>query len=212
MDQTLLQQIQAQYGSGIVGSMQALRYVYYSKQAYGTAGSTKFSFFGDVVGQNGVTETTTNMVRANSFSQRAFLIRSIRTHLFFPASTMQVAATSPATGYLGALHDVSNSASLLRFTIQDKEYIKVAEPLLYMPFGSGLTDNVIQFSPATATLASSYGTIAPRKDDIYVLDPPQLIEAEVTFNITIEFNAAVTVATAGTIGCFLDGILFRPIQ
>lgn len=213
-ENALLQDIQARYGSGVVGGFQALRFVYYSKQTYSTAGSTNFNFFGDVLGQNGVTITTTNMTRANSFPQRAFLVRAIRTNLYFPSSFMQVASSSPATGYLGALNDVVNSSSVLTWKIQDKDYLQIAQPLAYCPFGSGIRDNVINtVFPSTATLANnSFGTVSPQKDDIFILDPPQYIEAEVTFQLSIQFAAAVAVATAGTIGCFLDGILFRPIQ
>lgn len=212
-DQNFLAALQAQYGSWIVGGVQVVRYAYYSKQTYSTAGSTSYSFFGDVVGQNGVTEFTTNMTRANSFSQRDMLIRAIRTQLYFPASTIKVAAAAVTTGYLGMLHDVSHSASLLRLKIQDKEYLKIAEPLLYMPFGSGIDSAVASYSLASAADGSmSYGVIGPRKDDVFIYDPPQLIESEVVFNLTIEYNAAVSVTTAGVIAVFLDGIVFRGVS
>ena len=212
LDQQILAVVQQQFGSSNFDKFQAIRYVWYSKQTYPAAGSTSLSFFGDVVGQNSVTNATTNMTRANSFSQRYFLMRAIRTH-FYMNSTVMNDTASMANTYLAVAHNVVESASWLTFSIQDKEYLKIANPLSYMPYGGGFVGNVMQGEVSTNKYCS-YGTVGPRKDDVFVLEPPQLIEAETTFKFTIEWSSAVALpgANTGTIGIWIDGIVFRPLQ
>lgn len=211
-DDQVIAAIQSKYGSALFGQLQGLRYVFYSKQTYPTAGSTSFDFFGDVVGQNGIGKETTNMVRSKSFSQRMFLLRAIRCQFFIPGSNIGGTSGISST-YLPVVHDVINSASYSVFSIQDKEYNTIAQPLGYMPYGSGFGSAAIGLN-GTATTAASFGNVGVRKDDVYVLDPPQLIEAEVVFNFSINFPTAVTLPTGvtGTIGVYFDGILFRPVQ
>lgn len=212
-DQLLADQIQSQYGSAKFGQLQGLRYVFYSKQTYPQAGTTSLDFFGDVVGQNGIGKESTNMVRSKSFSQRMFLLRAIRCQFFVASANIQ-AATIAATD-LGIKNSVINSASYSVFSIQDKEYNTIAQPLAYMPFASGFTTSAVAaFAGSTATPCLGHGDVGSRKDDAYVLDPPQLIEAEVVFNFTINFATAVALPAGitGTVGVYFDGILFRPVQ
>ncbi len=208
-----LPQIQDKYGSALAkGTVQVGRYAYFSKQTYPAAGSTSFSFFGDVVGQNSVVASTTNMTRANSFSQRSFLVQAIRTHFYLASSNIK-AATLAAT-QLAMLNDVANSASVFNLKIQDKAYLAIPQPLLYMPFGAGILATASYTLASAADGSMGYGAISPRQQDIFALDPPQLIESEVTFTITIDYAAAVALSgsVTGVIMVVLDGTLFRPVQ
>ena len=213
-DRALIDSIQARYGSAIFDGVQVIRNTYYSFQTYPTAGSTSFSFFGDVVGQNGVTKFQTNMKRANSFSQRMFLIKTIRTLFTLPSSTLTAANLSYDDTMLSLLNNIAaNGAHVFAFQIQDKEYLQVTNPLLYFPFGSGVIASTPKVEQAVAAdQATSYGVISPRKDDIFMMDPPQLLESEVTFNMNIDFQTAIPVPVAGRIGMIIDGLEFRPIQ
>lgn len=214
VDQSLLSLIQAQFGSTNFGQFQAIRYTWWSKLTYAQAGANEFAFFSDVVGQNSVTLAQTNMTRSNSFSQRAFLVRSLRTQFYMAASTM--AGATVAATYLGVTHDVVNSNSSLEWKIADKVYLQLGQPLVYAPFGSGVTHNAISaMQPSTSALnIIAYGQAAAGGPDIYVCEPPQLIEAETVFTIKINYPTAVALnsSTTGVIGCYLDGVVFRPQQ
>lgn len=212
VDQQLLAIIQSKFGSSNFGSFSAVRWPWYDSLSYATAGTTELAFFGNVVGSAGITAFSTNMTRANSFSQRYFLLRSIQTHIFFPSST--IGAANIGATYLGQLNDVCNSNHIFQFKIADKDFMQQMQPLLTMPLGSGIGENAINMLAGASATANfwSYGNVSPNRNNIFVLDPPQIIEAETTFTMKILWQTAVTVTTAGTVRMIIDGIVFRPTQ
>ena len=56
---------------------QSIRGQYYSWVTYPQAGASTISFFGNVVGQSGITLADTNMPKAGSFGQVYFLVKTV---------------------------------------------------------------------------------------------------------------------------------------
>jgi hypothetical protein len=120
---------------------------------------------------------------------------------------------------------------VLDFSIGSRPYLQVPKPLLYLPPLSS-TPDIIGTGNTTITIATNNQSVirtdAPLvtqqsgRDRMFVIEPPQLIEPEQNFSITISYPSGLVpvIATGVTddtsnalyIGVHLDGVLLRPLQ
>ena len=193
----------------------------YHIQSYGTAGATSFTCFNTSVGSatNGFSDTNMDSSSVLSAGKR-FAIFGIAV-AFFPGpnpiveqgTTANFVTLNGINDAKGVLEGIGN----VQLTILDKPYLTVA-PLAYMPAGIGVYIPSAQVANAQQTAAnasyvSGYATNGvPMPSAGRRLRIPIPIPQQVRFSVTLNFNTAITVGTAGRIGVFLDGVLIRAKQ
>jgi hypothetical protein len=190
----------------------------YHIQAYGTAGATTFTFFNTAVGSatNGLSDTNMDASAVLSAGKR-FAIFSIGV-AYIPGQNPVLNNASTTTNF--ALNDakgVLEGTANLQLKVLDKVYL-IEAPLLRVPAGIGLFTGAggiqrTQASAADGTSVVNYGTNGmPFLGAARKLRVPVPIPQQVRFEVTINYPTAVTVVTAGRIGCWLDGVLIRARQ
>ena len=228
-----LRYLQAAYGSSNYKSWQYLRRQFYSYQDYVEAGASVFNFFGAAPG-GAITRQDTNMPKAGSLGQQHFLLKAIRVRWWINTWTLTDwdgtdASTLASDIINGFLH-----AGVLKLDINARNFLTLPKPFLYAPPGGGEewhrnrgidaltltegTPNIV----FTFTSAPPYATQLDAEQNVFLMDPNVLIEAEQNFAVSIEFpTGAIAVIGTGVtndttnplkIGVELDGLLFRPVQ
>ena len=190
----------------------------YDYQAYGTGGSTIFTFFSVPVGQGtaraggGVkTLEDTNMDVAGQLpAPKHFLCTGIEVVMFQGAATLsQLSAAAISTG-LADLAGVLQRGFLNLF-IGSKSYL-VDGPLNVFPPSFGLAGMVAMAGTTTADTKVDSITYIRSFGKPYDISPVFIPSAQ-NFKVTLEFpDGAVTVGTAGVIGVRLLGFLYRLSQ
>lgn len=216
---------------------QAIRWQWYSYVTYPETPTTNvFNFFGNVVGQAGITLADTNLPKAGSFGQTHFLLKTISTDIkiknneldgFTRANQATLDQQSLASDYLAGFVQ----AGVLQLNIGSRPFAQVPKPFQYCPPPGNQPDfdnsyvNQLLAVPATgsANVVGLPDVEQTRfRKNVYVTDPNILIEAEQQFDVTISFPSGIipVIATAVTddttnplkIGVILDGVLLRPMQ
>lgn len=200
---------------------------------YPEAGSTSLSFFGQQIGQNGVTVFDTNMQTAGKISQEHFLVKSI--------SAVWRINTWALTSWAGT--NISTLVSdvlagfvqggFLRLTINTTDFLQLPLPFLHAPdcatgyevWSAGIealtltegTPNTL----ATYTSDMPWVTVDSARENLWKFDPMLLIAAEQTFSVSIEYPSGAVPVIGTTItddttnplqvGIILDGELLRPL-
>jgi hypothetical protein len=232
--QETLRYLQGKYGSANYASWQSLRRQFYSEVTYPEAGVTELNFFGTPKGQSGNTFENTNMIKANSFGQQHFLLKSI--HFNITIATWAQSAFS-GTDTASLYSDIVNGFvhhGVFTLMINAKTFAQIPKPFLYCPPGTGqpvlksaAIKSMVLAEAAPNTLSVLTGPtpqarLLSRDENNYILDPQILIEAEQTFEAKLTYNSGA-IAVIGTgitddstnplkVRVTFDGIVFRPVQ
>ena len=209
MDISILDALQARFGSADFTKYQVIRAQKYDlvryQSASATTGPTSLSFFSNPLGSqdpNGTQKTLeqTNLVKTASFGQEFFAVAQIRTWfgllhkarqpspLNTNTNTIYQAYTSRAGSTMERFNDLAHRG-VLEIKLAQRLYWQLQQPFITAPAGFGLTIN----SPGVAKL-----TAAPRKDNywvrsntiptnVFVVDPIQIIEPEIQIEATLTF-------------------------
>lgn len=226
--------LQGKYGSANYSQQQSLRKTFWSNVAYPQAGQASFVFFGDAVGNNGLTLQFTNMPKAGTFGTNHFLVKGISTGFWLADYTENRAFDADDDVLYSDLINGLFQAGVLSFKIGDREFATINKPFLYAPPADGRftiypagiqTLTLAEGAPNTfesLTTVHPSGQLATRKTNKYMVDPNILIEAEQSFSVSIDYpsGALAAIAQAGPISSntvfriqvLLDGIVFRPVQ
>lgn len=237
-DQSILGLLVNKIGSANWQQWQVQRFQWYDFVRVTNTGAltTSLTFFSipqggtDPVSATAKTKEQTNMVKANSFGQQYFIVQQIRTEIKNLVKARQTANTAADTDHSFDQIIMANrlrsvyGQGVLNFTIGQKAYFDINQPFRRCPPGYGLGNGtvVVPFNRATSSTGNAYVAQSNNMSDIYSLTPPQLIEPEQTFQITIDFpqlgyNFASVFVAAGEnanveAGVILDGYLARPVQ
>lgn len=198
--------------------------------------TTSLNFFSipqggaDPVSSSIKTKEQTNMVKANTFGQQYFIVQQIRTQIRQLVKARQTANTIAGTTHSFDQLIMANrlrsviGQGVLNFVIGQKAYFDIVQPYRRCPpgFGMGSDTVVVPFDRTVAPNGNAFVAQSNNLKDVYALTPPQLIEPEQTFQITIDFpqlgyNFAAVYVAAGEnanveSGVILDGYLARPVQ
>lgn len=231
--QSALSYLQSKYGSANYKSWQSLRKEWWSYNNYPTAGIPVINFFGDSIGQNGITRQLTNMPKSGSFGQNHFLLKAIRCS-YFIANNLEDNPTFAADAdvlYSDKINGIFQ-AGVLEVLIGDRIFVQLPKPFLYAPpadgapehYGAGLREITAGTPPAitSETTTVPHAELAGYRDTAYMVDPNILIEAEQHFEVRLKYDsgALATIATGVVddtdnplyVGVVFDGIVFRPVQ
>lgn len=231
--QSALSYLQSKYGSANYRSWQSLRKEWWSYVNYPTAGASVFNFFGDSIGQNGITRQMTNMPKSGSFGQNHFLLKAIRLS-YYIENNLEDGPTFAADAdvlYSDKINGIFQ-AGVLEVLIGDRVFIQLPKPFLYAPpsdgapehYGAGLTDFTAGSPPAITSLSTNvpHAELGGYRDSAYMVDPNILIEAEQHFEVRLKYDTgalaiiATDVVNDSTnklhVGVVFDGIVFRPVQ
>jgi hypothetical protein len=189
----------------------------YHIQSYGTAGATIFTFYNTAVG------SATNLLSDTNMDASAVLSAGKRFAAFglaiaFFGSAPHVNSTTAA--FVSPLNDAKNvleGIGYVQFKVLDKVYY-IAAPLAYNPAGfgtyvGGASQQNTQTTAANGVAYVAYGVNGmPVPSAARRWRVPIPIPQQVRFEVTLNFNTAITVGTASRIGCYLDGVLIRAKQ
>ncbi len=218
----ILAQLQNQFGTMQPGRLQALRKQFYSYIEYPAAGSTQLNFFGQAVGNNGVTLEETNMPVQGSFGTSSFLVKGIMCNLKMltenTAAWAGTDATSITTEILGGIMQ----AGILQMEINAKNYLQIALPFLKAPPADGRTHYFTGGQVSALIDKEASASLPSRSEQRYIVDPEFLVAAQQNFSVQIGYPSgalpvrATSIFNADTnpfyVGVILDGIEFRPVQ
>ena len=219
---------------------QAIRWQWYSYVTY-TEGATppsEFNFFGNVVGQAGITLADTNLPKAGSFGQTHFLLKTISTDIrlatndrdgFTRANIATIDTRAASSDYLGGFV----KAGLLQLNIGARPFATIPKPFMYAPPPGNQPGydnsyvNQIEAAPVPSggvdqLVGLPYVQQTRDRANVYVCDPNILIEAEQQFDVKISYPSGAIPLIATSIyddttnplkiGVILDGVLLRPMQ
>jgi hypothetical protein len=226
--------LQKKYGSTNYNQWQYVRYPYYSYVQYLTAGANILNFFGDSIGTNGVSRQFTNMPKASSFGQQHFLLMGIQCDLWLENWELNETVADDADAIYSDIVNGFVQCGALQLTIGGKLFAQAPKPFMTMPpaasrprvRSAGLAALTLT-EGAPNTLTSSRSGIAHAQlnegpENMYVIDPAILIEAEQGFQMSIRFDSgavpiiATDVVNNDTnplyVGIIMDGIVIRPLQ
>jgi hypothetical protein len=228
----VLSYLQRTFGTADYSAWQTLRYQFYSFVPYPVAGATTFNFFGNSLSGNFNLQLT-NMPKASSFGQQYFWLKQISTGIY--SRTLNVATNSPldvnhpgADMLLGFMN-----AGVGTLTINSLDYLKVPKPFKYMPQTSKTDSFPLTFpqqlllaegAPNTLSAMTLNGNgveIQDDKSNAYLVDPGVFIEAEQSFQFSINYpSGAIPIIASNVwnaepanqlyIGVIFDGVLYRP--
>jgi hypothetical protein len=186
----------------------------YHIQSYGTAGATSFTFFNVATG--GLTVTNMDSPKVLSKGKR-FAIFGISIAYLAGQSAVQSGSSTTVDSALKDAQRVLEGASYLQVQILDKFYL-TESPLTRIPSGQGLWASTGGIQRTQAVAADGLAQISyaangmPVSGVVRKLRVPIPLPEQVQFNVTVTFPTAVTVNTAGSLGCWLDGMLLRARQ
>lgn len=216
---------------------QAIRWQWYSYVTYPLTPTTNvFNFFGNVVGQAGITLADTNLPKAGSFGQTHFLLKTISTDIKIKNNNLN-GFTNANSGTLDTQALASDflagfvQAGVLQLNIGSRPFAQVPKPFQYCPPPGNQPDfdnsyvNQLTAVPSTGSVnvvgLPDVQQTRFRKN-VYVTDPNILIEAEQQFNVTISFPSGIIPVIASNvvndstnplkIGVILDGVKLQPMQ
>ena len=216
--------LQATYGSSNYNSWQVTRWQFFSFSPFASAGVGQLPLFGNVAGVAGATQQLTNIPKANSFGQQHFLVKAIR--CAYQINDPKFAETNylgtDATTFASEIVNGIFQSGYLELSILAKPFLQLPLPFLMAPPASG--DSILLTNGLTAAVIGNrpVAELNGDRDDLFLLEPEILIEAENNFSISYNWPSGVVPLIATSIvndatnplnlGVILDGILFRPTQ
>lgn len=232
-----LNQLQNQAGSADWSRWTQNRWTFYDYVQLNPLGDSKIAFFNIPLGQPDPNVQTivktyeqTNMTEVRSFGRINFLLKQIRMHIRILPKVRQVAgiaalASSVYNDYTALTEYLMGfvQQGTLLITIGQKEYFDINQPFITCPPGFGL--KIDQHAGNTGALKNqaSWFQMSEKAEDIYTVQPEQLIEAGQTFQCQIQYDnanygALTNLMTGGTltpkieVGLIFDGFVLRPVQ
>lgn len=181
----------------------------YDRQTYATAGFTQQLFFQVPFGQNARTKSDTNMSLAGQLPVGVnFMVTSIEV-AFWPAAAdiaaAQAATTADADRFLREFYSVLTSRSHLILHVGSLEKI-VQGPLCKFPPCNFIDAGVGISTTVTNSVAGV--SFAQLKGKPYETTPIFLTSGE-NFDVTINFDTAVTVTNTAAMEVTLNGFKYR---
>ncbi len=177
-------------------------------QEYPTAGFRTRAFFQQAAGSTGTTPQDQNMPAAGSFPRgQMFLWEGIEVD-FRPSGAPLAADTSVGTR-INEFYAVTNNG-FLTVTIGSRPYLNVGN-LSQFPT-SFRTEAISAMAVAGAAPAGLSAVQLPVNRGEVFQFIPYLLEEVVNFNVTLNYDTPVTVASAGKIGVLMNGCLIRRNQ
>lgn len=219
--QRIVGQLQAQFGTMQPGKLQANRKQFYSFIQYPLIGSNQLNFFGNAVGNAGITLELTNMPVQSSFGTSGFLLKGVCCSYKITAENTAayngLDATTITTEMLAGLF----SQGVLSMDVNAKTYVQVPRPFYQAPPADGRTWNYTQGQITVDTYTEPSVNLPARQEARYIVDPEMYIAPQQNFAVNISYPSgaipvrATSVITADVplyVGVILDGIEFRPVQ
>lgn len=186
----------------------------YHIQSYGTGGSTQFVFFNVATGGFSVTNMDSPKVLSKG---KRFAVFGIAIAFIGGQKVAQDTATTVLNSYINDAQAVLEGTAWLELNILDKNYLREA-PLTRVPCGIGLNVGGAAFQRTQASAADGTRTVQYASNGVPVmgvirkLRVPIPLPEQVQFNVTVNYPTAVTITTAGSLACWLDGVLIRARQ
>ena len=226
-----LRYLARKYGTVDYSSWQALRHEWYSYINYPAAGGTQFAFFGDSLGQPGISLQDTNLTKAGSFGQTHFLLKQIILELRVPDPLIDQAIADDADALYSDYIAGFLQAGVLEMSLSGRIFCQIPNPFLFCPPADGRPElrsaglrslTLGEGAPNTFSSLVSAPPFASQRGgrlNGYVMDPNMLIEAEQSIQVQLRYGAAVGVISTDvedsstnpySVGCVLSGIMFRP--
>jgi hypothetical protein len=227
--------LQQQIGSSKWDQWTALRWQFYDYATYPAAGCTQLQFFIQPVGGTDPVSTLvkttedTNCPKQRSLGQVFFVMQNIRTHICIAPKNRQAAAIANNATLLYGNNGVNKAFSkiyeimrrgVLNIRIGQKAYFDIPYPLCNAPAGFGL--DITQHAAVYSASASAglWVQSDPDRANVYDVAPPQMIEPEQTFDVTLDYPTTSPVLTSLVnsadllvrVGVIFDGYLARPSQ
>lgn len=232
---TALQTLQRRYGSADWTRWESQRWQFYDYIRYPAAGTTQLRFFSIALGGTDPVSTLaktleqTNLSKGASFGQVYFIIQQIRTHAFFlPKSRQNATIAADADVIYTTMSDAMSKFNelmrdgVLNISILAKKYFDIERPLVTAPPGFGLT--IYQHASsflAAFPRAGIWATQNPNASSVYDCNPPQVVEPEQSFEVTLDYPNSLSPVFTGLvdsvdpridIGVIFDGYIVRPAQ
>lgn len=218
MDATILDALQAKFGTSDFSRFQIIRSPWYDTVRYAPAGTTQIQFFtvpqGGTDPVSGLAKTAedTNVVQQGSFGQTYFLLTQIRTHAYLvPKNRQANAAVSgdssavthglshQATDYFGQYQTLL-TRGVLQIAFGQKEYFTINQPLLNAPPGFGVDIQIVPQASIAADAIRGGPWLAQdwHVNNVYQASPLQLIEPQIQIAAAINYPAGTSPAFTNT--------------
>lgn len=246
---TIISAASQRYGVIDYSRWQAIRWQWYSYVTYSaTTAPSELNFFGQVAGQTGVTLADTNLPKAGSFGQTHFLLKTISTDIrlgnndvdgFTLANQATLDRRAIASDFLNGFVQ----AGVLEFSIGARPFATIPKPFMYAPPPGNDVDYENSYAPQILAMPTTgttqvtgvpFATQTRNRNNVYVMDPNILIEAEQQFAVKLSYpSGAIPIIAADTavppaapngdgvvydptnplkVGIIFDGVLLRPMQ
>jgi len=222
-------QIAKTYGTMAKGKLQTQRKQFYSYVPYPLAGSSQLNFFGQAIGNNGVTIEQTNLPVQGSFGTSSFIVKGIALkYKILNQNLVAYNGTTPdATTFSSEILGGLFGAGVAELVINAKSYLQVTKPFHQLPPADGRIRTFTAGSVSAFVDAEPDVTLSSRAENKYICDPEIFIAAQQNFSFTISYPSGLVpvlassiinsaAGTPGTntlyVGVVLDGIEIRPVQ
>lgn len=225
--QQVVNQLARTYGTMAAGQLQTQRKQFYSYVPYPLAGSAQLNFFGQAVGNNGITLEQTNMPVQGSFGTSSFIVKGISLKYKILNQNLVAYAGTDATTFATEILGGLFNAGIAELTINAKSYVQITQPFHQMPPADG---RIRTYSAGQASANDDVEpdvTLSARSENKFICDPEIFIAAQQNFAFNISYptgavpvratsiiNSATGAAGTNTlfVGVVLDGIEIRPVQ
>ena len=193
--------LQERFGTEIDRS-QVINWMWYDVLTYSSAATVQMTFFNALR----ATRNLGNMELPGQLAGRkAFIIRALRVHMRRAPTQLQV--TPHASNDISLLAD----NGWAEFEVGQKNF--GVWPIAALPGGAGAwSDSAGAGGEAANEFHVNAAHGIPDIRAVYTLSLPLLIEPQMNFNFTLNWNAAQTLSADVDIMVMLDGELWRPVQ
>lgn len=186
----------------------------YHIQAIATTSSTQYTFFNTAAGGYAVTNMDAQSVLSKG---KRFAMFGLGLSFIPGQAPYQNTTTTVINSALNDAKTVLESAGWVELNILDKNYLRES-PLFRVPAGVGVSASAAAVNQNLASGADrleqiSYGTNGmPLLSNMRKLRVPIPLPEQTKFAVVVNFSSALTLITAGSLACYLDGVLIRAIQ
>ncbi len=186
----------------------------YHIQAIATTSATQYTFFNTAAGGYAVTNMDAQSVLSKG---KRFALFGIGLAFIGGQNPEQHTTNTTLNSYLNDAKTVLESAGWLELNILDKNYLRES-PLFRVPAGVGVSSGGAAVQQNLASAADrldqiSYGSNGmPMLSNLRKLRVPIPIPEQTKFAVVVNFSAALTLVTAGSLAAYLDGVTVRAIQ
>jgi len=183
----------------------------YDYQPYLAAGASNYSFFQSTLGSGGTTLADTNIRSAGQLpAPQEFLITGIQAY-FVPGNAVAVASAAAGTAQenWNDVSDVMFGNAHLQLFVGSKPYLNDA-PLAKFTQQFRLGGVANSTGEGTAN-TQTFVDYAVHSGKYYSITPVKLPTTQ-NFDVTMTFPALIPISVDATIGCILDGFLYRLSQ